>query len=121
MIATAPRMANANPSATRTVDHPPGQKAGINFRQFCCNAEINPLNLETGRIAPDRTDGQARPFIYSTFLDEHRVNGSAPASCRLSPEGPASKTQESACAKANQRCRARCALLPSLCGVTAEQ
>jgi len=35
-------MAKANPSATRSVDRPPGHDAGNDIRQFCCNAEINP-------------------------------------------------------------------------------
>jgi hypothetical protein len=42
MTATAPMMAKANPSAARSVDRPPGQYAGFDFRQFCRNSETNP-------------------------------------------------------------------------------
>ncbi len=79
MIATAAMMAKANPSATHLVDHPPGQYAGTDIRQLCCNAEINP-RLEVTEHERGQWAGTLLILLhfcarmYCTFVDERGVN-----------------------------------------------
>jgi hypothetical protein len=67
MIATAPMMVRANPSAMRSIDHRTGPRARTEIRQLCCNAEMTPQVGARSRAAP--TGGH--PAHSCTFTGAH--------------------------------------------------